>query len=221
MHTGRPQGPPLQTMKDDLGRPQRRSIRLPGYDYSQPGAYYFTICIQSYECLLGDVVLGQMEQNDAGEMVDRTWNSIPQQFPMTTLDEHIVMPNHFRGIIKIVGAPLLGARKGNHRGQRAAIGAAPTKPPGVPALGEMVGAFKSITTDKYIRGVREQGWPKFNEKLWQRDFYDHIIRDELELERIRNYIRRNPQMWAIDRCNPGRTVPVIDEEGRVVPWEEP
>jgi REP element-mobilizing transposase RayT len=84
----------------------------------------------------------------------------------------------------------------------------------------MIGAFKSITTDEYIRGVREEGWPRFSETFWQRNFYEHIVRNEEELEKIRDYIRRNPLMWAIDRYNPDRAVPVVDQEGRVVPWEE-
>ena len=173
-----------------------------------------------------------MKQNDAGEMVDSAWNSIPQQFPTAELDEHVVMPNHFHGIIKIAGTPIVGAGNADKRTvgaplvgarnsrtwRRATTRAAPTTR--TPALGEMVGAFKSITTDDYIRGVREQGWPRFSRKLWQRDFYEHIVRDELELERIRDYIRRNPQMWAIDRYNRDRTVPVIDERGRVLPWEQ-
>jgi REP element-mobilizing transposase RayT len=230
-------------MKHESNLPQRRSIRLPGCDYSQPGPYFLTICIRGYKCLLGEIVLGQMKQNDAGEMVDRAWNSIPQQFPTVELDEHVVMPNHFHGIIKIVGTPIVGAGKADKRtvgaspvgardsrtwlrattrvaptDRRTATRAAPTM--GTPALGEIVGAFKSVTTDDYIRGVREQGWPRFSQRLWQRDFYEHIVRNELELERIRDYIRRNPQMWAIDRYNPDRTVPVIDKEGRVVPWEE-
>jgi hypothetical protein len=68
--------------------------------------------------------------------------------------------------------------------------------------------------------VRAEGWLSFSESSWQRNFYEHIVRNEVELERIRDYIRRNPPMWAIDRYSPARVVPVIDEEGRVVPWEE-
>ena len=225
---GHPQGVPLQIMRHDSDLPQRRSLRLPGYDYSQPGAYYFTVCVQDHKFLLGEVVLGQMNHNDAGLMVDRAWNSIPQQFPAADLDEHIVMPNHFHGVIRIlgaprlgaggaVGAPLVGARNVDNGRQRATTRVAPT---GTATFGEMVGAFKSITTDEYIRGVRELSWARFRGKLWQWNFYEHTIRDEVELERIRDYIRRNPLMWAIDRYNPDRAVPVIDEDGRVVPWEE-
>jgi len=165
----------------------RRSIRLRGYDYSRPGAYYVTICIQGDKCLLGEIVLGQMNQNDAGRVVERAWKWIPRQFPTAELDEHIVMPNHFHGILRIVGAPLVGAPNGGSPRQRATTRVAPgetgvrttIRAPtrGAPTLGEMIGAFKSITTDEYIRGVREEGWPRFSETFWQRNFYEHIVRN--------------------------------------------
>lgn len=108
------------------------------------------------------------------------------------------MPNHFHGVIHILGTPLVGA----------------------PTLGEIMGALKSITTDEYICGVRELDWPRFKGKFWQRNFYEHIVRDDAELERIRDYIRRNPLMWTCDRYNPERTVLVVDENGDAIPWDE-
>ncbi len=202
----------------------RRSVRFRGYDYSGPGACYVTVCIQGHNCLLGKIALGQMNQNNAGRMVEQAWNCIPQRFPTTDMDEHIVMPNHFHGILRIVGAPGMGAPNAGILRQQTTkmVAAKEMRAParGAPTLGEMIGAFKSVTTDEYIRGVREEGWPKFNEKFWQRNFYEHIVRNEAELEKIRDYIRRNPLMWGIDQYNPDRTVPVIDEDGRVIPWEE-
>ena len=88
----------------------RRSIRLKGYDYSQAGAYFVTICTQDRECLFGDIVDGEMRLNDAGQMVHRIWNDLSVEYPDIEIDEFIVMPNHFHGIIVIVGAPLVGAR---------------------------------------------------------------------------------------------------------------
>ncbi len=96
---------------------RRRSIRLRGHDYSRPGAYYVTICVEDHKCLLGEVALGQMKENDAACMVDRVWKSIPTQFPTAELDEYIVMPNHFHGIIKIVGARLVSAHDRASRGR--------------------------------------------------------------------------------------------------------
>jgi len=205
----------------------RRSIRLRGYDYSRPGRYYITICTEDARCLMGEVVLGRMVKNDAGRMVGRVWETIPTLLPAAQLDEYMVMPNHCHGIIKIVdvGAPLVGALRGRRNPRRAEVPATQTAAPnraptrGAPTLGDIVGAFKSITTDEYIRGVREANWPRFSRGLWRRNFYEHIVRDEDELEKIRDYIRRNPLMWAIDRYNPNRAVPVIDEDGRLIPWE--
>jgi REP-associated tyrosine transposase len=218
----------------------RRSIRLRGYDYSLPGAYYATICIQNHKCLLGEVVQGRMNLNDQGLVVDAVWQSIPCQFATVELDEYIVMPNHFHGIFHIVekpmahvGAPLVGARK--QRVGAPLVGALPDHdrvvdasnkkgraqgPPLRPTVGAIVGAFKSLSTDEYIRGVKKLGWPRFARKLWQKNFYEHIIRDDDELNKIREYVRQNPLMWTCDRYNPERGIIVIDEEGRAIPWDE-
>jgi hypothetical protein len=100
----------------------RRSIRLRGYDYSRHGAYYVTVCIQGHKCLLGEIALGQMNQNDAGRLVEQAWKWIPRQFPTAEMDEHIVMPNHFHGILRIAGAPRMRAGQINVRPQRAPPG---------------------------------------------------------------------------------------------------
>jgi REP element-mobilizing transposase RayT len=210
----------------------RRSIRWTKHDYSSPGAYYVTICIQDGQCLLGDVADGIMNPNDAGHMVEAAWFQIPTRFPAMKLDEHIVMPNHFHGIIHIVGARLVGAQSGaaqivgDQTGGAQIVGAqelgsqkrAGTRP--APTLGDAVGAFKSIATDEYIGGVKQRDWPRFNKRFWQRNYFEHVIRDQDELEKIRDYIRKNPMMWTIDRYNPEHGVPVVDETGRVVPWNE-
>jgi len=213
---------PTIRMPYDPDTQHRRSIRLQGYDYSQAGAYYVAICVECHQCLLGEIQLGQMRQNDAGRMVDQVWRSILARFPTTELDEYVVMPNHFHGILKIVGAPRdVGAALVATQGapaKRAAAKRAPTR--GAPTLGDMIGAFKSITTDEYVSGVQQAAWPRFRRRFWQRNFYEHIVRDEDELGKIRDYIRQNPVMWAVDRYNPDRGVPVVDGEARVVPWED-
>jgi len=156
-----------------------------------------------------------MNLNDAGWMVDNEWLQIPTRFPTMQLDEHIVMPNHFHGIIQIVGAPLVGA-PGQAQGP-------PLRAPGAmaaPTLWDAVGAFKSLTTDQYMIGVQKSGWPRFRGHFWQRNYYDHVIRDQGELEKIREYIRRNPLMWTCDRYNPESGVLVVDETGHPAPWDE-
>ncbi|MEW6232067.1 MAG: transposase [Chloroflexota bacterium] len=135
----------------DPHRHHRRSTRLPGYDYGQPGAYFVTIVAQDRARLSGEVLDGEMRLNDEGRMVGRQWRSLPEWFRMVELDTYIVMPNHFHAILIIQGAP---------------------------EVGYIVGAFKFITTVEYIHGVNELGWPPFRGRLWQRNYYEHIIRDK-------------------------------------------
>jgi REP element-mobilizing transposase RayT len=168
---------------------RRRSIRLRGYDYSQAGAYYVTVCTRGKVHLFGQVVEGEMALNDAGRMVRSAWEHMPRQFPTFELDGYVVMPNHFHAVIRIVGAPLVGAP--NRAGTRPA-----------PTVGDIVGAFKSITTDEFLRGVRESGWSPLNGALWQRNYYEHIIRDDDELNKIREYVATNPVRWDTDLENP-------------------
>jgi REP element-mobilizing transposase RayT len=89
-----------------------------------------------------------------------------------------------------------------------------------PTLGDAIGAFKSQTTDEYITGVHKVDWPRFQNHFWQRNYYDHVIRDQDELEKIREYVRQNPLMWTCDRYNPENPVLVIDETDALVPWDE-
>jgi putative transposase len=108
------------------------------------------------------------------------------------------MPNHIHGIIGIVGVPLVGTRK--------TVGDLPkradTRPAPTAGLGDIIGAFKSITMHEYIRSVKQHGWSPFPGKLWQRNYYEHVVRNEKELTRIREYIRNNPAQWDTDKDNP-------------------
>lgn len=195
----------------------RRSIRLAGYDYSQSGAYFVTVCTQGRQTLFGTVADGMMEPNDAGRMIQAAWDGLPQRFPGLELDAFIVMPNHVHGIIVIpvaddatgdmgandvgaglVPAPCAPTTTGATTG--ATTGGATTRV--APTLGDVVGAFKSWTTVLYARGVRGAGWVSFDGRLWQRNYYEHIIRNEAELDRIREYIMTNPGRWAEDREDP-------------------
>ncbi len=89
-----------------------------------------------------------------------------------------------------------------------------------PTLGHAVRAFKSLTTSQYISGVYDLDWPEFQKHLWQRNYDDHVIRDPDELEKIRDYIRKNPMMWTCDRYNSENGVPVIDDTGKLTSWSE-
>jgi len=167
----------------------RRSIRLQGYDYSQAGAYFITICVQQRECLFGEIIGDEMWLNDAGRMVERWWAELGNKFPSVETDEYVVMPNHFHGIVVIVRADLCVRpySKGTHAGM---------------SLPEIVQWFKTMTTNEYIRGVKQHGWIPFPVQLWQRNYYERIIRNEEELCRIRQYIADNPAQWVHDRENP-------------------
>jgi REP element-mobilizing transposase RayT len=190
----------------DPQRHHRRSIRLPGYDYSQAGSYFVTICAQDRECLFGDVVDGRVVLNDAGWMAQIVWDELTEHYPDMQLDEYVVMrmPNHFHGIVILVGAPLVGALSQEQR-------AGTTAPTTVaPTLGNIIGAYKPITTDQYVASVKQHGWPPFNRRVWQRNYYEHVVRDDDELDRIREYIATNPARWEHDRENPGD----VDDNGR-------
>ena len=195
----------------------RRSIRLKGYDYSSPGAYFVTIVTQARLCMFGDVVEDKMCLNDAGAMAKAVWEALPRRFPAVEIDELVIMPNHIHAIITInepdatpsVGASLVDAQN--------AIRAPSNATPSVGAslvdaqnanhmrgvsLAEIIGAYKSITTVEYVRSVNLNGWQPFHGRLWQRSYYDRIIRDECELHRAREYIVNNPLKWALDSENP-------------------
>ena len=174
----------------------RRSIRLRGYDYSRPGSYYVTLCTQGKEHLFGQILEGEMHRNEWGDHVARCWEWLGQQYPYIALDEWTVMPNHLHGIIVVAegrGASRSAPVNNPARFRRGASRSAPTKRK---PLGRLVGAFKTVSTDdiNQLRGTPAR-------PLWQRDFYDHIIRNEDELNKIREYIRTNPLRWASDPDN--------------------
>ncbi|MCF8373421.1 MAG: transposase [Bacteroidales bacterium] len=177
--------------------PHRRSIRLKGYDYSRAGLYFITICVKNRKCLFGKIINDEMVLNDTGEMVEAKWLELPQRFKNIQLHEFIVMPNHFHAILEIVAATLVVAPKGQPQGIAPTI--AQTDTPTSKTVGDMVGAFQSIVTVEYIRGVKNANWPRFNKKLWQRDYWEHIIRNEQSYKRISDYIRDNPAKWKGDK----------------------
>ncbi len=157
--------------------------------------------------MFGEIVDGKMCLNDKGKMIKKEWNNLSQSFSNIEIDEYIVMPNHFHGILIINSNPV-GARLRRvvaHNvitcdiSKRAGTRPAPTE---IKTIGNIIGAFKSITTHKYINGVKNHNWQPFNQKLWQRNFYEHIIRNEKDLNEICEYIQSNPMNWEIDEENP-------------------
>ena len=156
----------------------RRSIRLKGYDYSQKGLYFVTIVCQNRQRFFGQINEDEMRLNEAGKMIENEWQKIPERFENVQLNEYIIMPNHFHAIIAITEQE---------------------QPQGISTtVGDIVGAFKSITTNEYIKKVKSNHWEHFNKRLWQRNFWEHIIRDEKSDQEISKYIISNPQNWIND-----------------------
>lgn len=173
----------------------RRSIRLRGYDYTQPGAYYVTLCVQDHQCIFGDVVNGEMQLNEFGHIVHEEWHHTAIVRHEITLDEFVIMPNHIHGIIIIndtIDVPLGATRR-----VAPTTNATITNGPVPRSIGAIVGQFKSIATKRInkLRGTN-------GVSLWQRDYYEHISRHSGDLNRIRQYIRNNPRKWQWDRENP-------------------
>ena len=231
-------------MKFNPANHHRHSIRLPGYDYTQPGAYFITICVKDRKSIFGEIINRSMQLNKYGIIVRDTWEWLAKQYPYVRLDEYVIMPNHFHGILWICDLP---DYDGSHSCRRGGSRTAPTdmrtasmemrtasmemrtaqtdiqtaqtdiqttqteistitttetsstkrddcikiKP-----VGRLIGAFKTVST-KHINILRNTT----GAAMWQRDFYEHIGRNENDLYRIRRYIRNNPLNWDSDAEN--------------------
>jgi len=226
-------------MPYDPNKHHRRSIRLKGYDYTQPGYHFITICVQDRRYLFGQISNGKMKLNDAGWMVKKWYYELENKFRDKKCHQMVIMPNHFHCIIEnvtpigadrsvcpyktndktilnkqnilgqqtilkeqtilgeqnILGSQtilneqtILGGQNilGSHTDRGEHLGS---------PLYRAVQWFKTMSTNEYIRGVKQNGWEPFNRKLWQRNYWDHIIRDERSYHTISNYIINNPKNW--------------------------
>jgi len=189
--------------KFDPQKHHRRSIRLPGYDYSEAGAYYVTIVTYHRDCLFGEIVNDEMILNDLGKIADECWRSIPEHFPLVELGAYVIMPNHVHGIIVIrndESAPMGGTVDDGRRG------AALLRPyddnsnphkinvkPG--SLGAIMRSYKSAVSYRINKEHNATG-------IWQRNYYEHIIRDDKDLQNKTDYIEANPSLWDEDDDNP-------------------
>jgi REP element-mobilizing transposase RayT len=231
----------------------RRSIRLKGYDYSQEGLYFITLCAQNRVCLFGKIENGKMMLNDAGRIANECWLNIPNHFPNVILHEFIIMPNHVHGIIQLVGANNYSPEKissefsspekisqelnssefnspekispennlsenqltkignnhldgvgnnlndnhSNHGANNVSINH------GAKNVSPLRGHSPSKTVGSIVRGYKigVTNWFRYNgnsEKIWQRNYWEHIIRDEQSCHRIAEYIINNPAKWDVD-----------------------
>jgi REP element-mobilizing transposase RayT len=186
----------------------RRSIRLKGYDYSQAGLYFVTICVQNQRCLFGKIENGEMILNNLGKIIENEWLNLKNKYSQIELDTFIIMPNHFHAILQIVHPnntvlQTVGAgsarpddihpddvnnaeqgRTNNTEQKHRRANPAPTT-----TLGNIIGYFKYQTTKKI----------DFPDKLWQRNYYEHIIRNERAYQNISDYIIHNPAAWQKDK----------------------
>jgi REP element-mobilizing transposase RayT len=183
----------------------RRSIRLQGYDYNQAGAYFVTIVAQDRRCLFGDVADGKMQLNAAGQMIQMVWNELSTHYPNVDTDLFVVMPNHVHGVIVLVASAC--AESGGQPQGVAPTNARSANHDFALSLPDVLHRFKTLTTRRYAAGVKESGWIRFNSRLWQRNYFEHVIRDEDSLNRIRRYIDDNPARWEFDRENPAALKP--------------
>ncbi|OZH51711.1 transposase [Hydrocoleum sp. CS-953] len=192
-------------MSYDPQKHHRRSLRLKGYDYSKAGAYFITICTYNLQTLFGEIIDGKMQLNQLGEVVAEEWERSAQMRQEIELDYSVIMPNHLHGIVIInnVGAnghfvpqhetPLHGHFVPQHETPLR------MKPRSISSL---MAGFKSAVTKRINR------IPYHGEQLttpvpvWQRNYYEHIIRNETSLNQLRQYIIENPLKWEIDQLHP-------------------
>jgi putative transposase len=170
----------------DSDKNHRHSLRLQGYDYAREGAYFVTVCLRDRACLFGDISDGEMILNGAGRTAEKCWMDIPTHFPHIELDEFVIMPNHIHGILSITAA--VGAKNFSPLHPKQMHGPSKT-------IGSVIRGFK-IGVTKWMR----QNTPVYN--VWQRNYYEHVIRDDASLNQIRQYITDNPSRWAEDEENP-------------------
>ena len=164
---------------------RRNSLRHPDHDYTRPGAYFITICAYKGNALFGQIVDGVMQLNPLGQIAHQAWVDLPKRHPQISVDPFVIMPNHGHAVISIL------AETG-----KAGIPRQYAKPV-AGSISTVVNAYKVSVTKLAIHAGLIPGPP-----LWQRNFYDHIVRTDQELANIREYIRTNPARWLADQLHP-------------------
>ena len=154
----------------------RKPLRIPTYDYRTPGPYFVTICTNERLPLFGLIEAGAFLPNPAGTMVAGAWGDIPTTFPEVTLCAFEAMPNHIHGVLMLD----------------------PDNVERNATLGDIMKWYKAITTNRYIHGVRTHGWPPFAGKVWQPRYFEHVVRNDADMDRILTYMTNNPASWEQD-----------------------
>jgi putative transposase len=191
----------------------RRSIRLRHHDYGHAGAYFFTLCVRDRTCRFGEIVDGILNLSPLGEIAVQEWHKLALRWPQLILDAFVVMPNHVHGIFWLsnietstVGAPLAGAlndactQSDNSVGKKATASIRATARV-APTVGQVIGAYKSLVFQQCL------AWANNTDtslgKLWQRNYWERVVRNEQELNALREYIHNNPMSWELDSLNRG------------------
>ena len=186
-------------MKYDPAIHQRRSIRLKGYDYSQSGAYFVTIVTHQRECLFGEMVNKEMVLSKFGLVAKQQWEKLPKRFPNIELGAYMIMPNHMHGIIEIINGRGTAGNLNNIDGESSRR--APTheqfQKPVTGSIPTIIRSYKSAVSYRINLMRRTDSVP-----VWQRNYYEHIIRDEKDLQNKTDYIDANPLLWEEDDKNP-------------------
>jgi putative transposase len=159
-----------------LGIKQRKQIRLKNYDYSQHNAYFITICVNHRKCILSNIIEDQTHLSHQGKIIEKQWLWLAKYYPYVSLNEYVIMPNHFHGIVVIENKMINKKRY---------------------SLSQLICAFKT-TSAKAINKFQNSAGKQF----WQRSYHERVIRNEEELGKIQEYIINNPLQWAIDEENP-------------------
>ncbi|MBU1668747.1 transposase [bacterium] len=168
-------------MTNNSNKNNRKSIRLKHYDYYKNGAYFITICTQNREHLFGEIIDNEMLLNNAGKMIQKWLHKLDNNFEGISIDGMVIMPNHVHFVLSIFMPT---------KGRDMALP--------LHGLSEVLQWFKTMTTNEYIRGVKSNIYPAFYKRVWQRNYYEHIIRNEKSLSEIQEYMKNNPQQWADD-----------------------
>jgi putative transposase len=178
-------------MSDSSPLPRRRSIRLQSFDYSHPGSYFVTILSHNARHIFGELILGRMKLNAIGKIISSCWLDVPNHFPGVELSEYIIMPNHMHGIIRIPARARHAVPLQRHAEVVEAFGV-----PRVGSVPTIVRSFKSAVSQ---RARKVLGRP--DARIWQRNYFERVIRNEHELHKIRQYIVQNPARWQFEKDN--------------------
>ena len=176
----------------------RRSIRLPDFDYASEGWYFITLCTQNRDNLFGEIQDDKPCHNPAGEMINHWWNKITEKFKGVVLGEYVIMPNHFHALVYLPETEKFSepVQKTNTK----------------IVLSQVVRWFKTMTTNEYIRRVKAGEFLPFEKRIWHRNYFERVVRNQEEFDKIDLYIRQNPEKWVTHPDNLNILLSRMDEK---------